>query len=176
MRRNYQFERMQGRTRARARISGVNLIPLLDIFTILLLFFLIQAGDPTETLPVIENLHLPFSQAKQPPRRDLVVAITPDGITVEGRTVATLEEVLASEGDLIPGLADALQGYVGAAIEAARADADAAGGTGARLAGEVTIMGDREVPFRVLKRVMYTCASRFFGHISLAVQPPEKEG
>jgi biopolymer transport protein TolR len=170
VRRDYQLGRMRSRTRARAGIAGMNLIPLLDIFTILLLFFLVQAGDPTETLPVLEHLRLPFSEAKQPPHRELVVAIEPDRITLEGRPVATVDEVLAAETDLVPGLAAALDAYLADAVQAARARGDA----GARLTGEVTIMGDREVAFRVLKRVMYTCASRSFGHISLAVQPAEK--
>lgn len=173
MRRDYQFRRMRGRTRTRAGVAGINLIPLLDIFTILLLFFLVQAGDPSETLPVLEHLRLPFSEAKQPPHRELVVGIEPDRITLEGQQVATVEEVLAGDTDLVPGLASALEDYVEEALKAARAQGVA---SGARMAGEVTIMGDREIPFRVLKRVMYTCASRYFGHISLAVQPPEEAG
>jgi biopolymer transport protein TolR len=171
VRRDYQLGRMRTRTRARAGIAAMNLIPLLDIFTILLLFFLVQAGDPSETLPVLNNLRLPFSQAKQPPHRELVVAILPDRVTLEGKSVATVDEVLGAETDLVPGLAAALDAYVADAVEAARARGDA---TGARLTGEVTIMGDRDIAFRVLKRVMYTCASRSFGHISLAVQPTEK--
>lgn len=171
MRRDYQYRRMRTRTRARAGVTGMNLIPLLDIFTILLLFFLVQAGDPSETLPVLEHLRLPFSEAKQPPHRELVVAIEPGRITLEGREVATVDEVLAAETDLVPGLASALEAYVTEAVGAAQAEGAR---PGARLAGEVTIMGDREIPFRVLKRVMFTCASRYFGHISLAVQPPEQ--
>lgn len=173
MRRDFQIKRMEARARASARIRGVNLIPLLDIFTILLLFFLVQTGDPSETLPVLEHLRLPFSQAKQPPHRDLVVGIEPGRITLEGRQVATVDEVLAADTDLVPGLATALEGYVSEAVRAAQAQG---GASGARMAGEVTIMGDRDIPFRVLKRVMYTCASRYFGHISLAVQPPEEAG
>jgi len=173
VRRDYQYRRMRGRTRARAGVPGMNLIPLLDIFTILLLFFLVQAGDPSETLPVLEHLRLPFSEARQPPHRDLVVGIEPGRITLEGRQVATVDEVLSADTDLVPGLATALEGYVSEAVRAARARGDE---SGARMAGEVTIMGDRDIPFRVLKRVMYTCASRYFGHISLAVQPPEKSG
>ena len=34
---------------------------------------------------------------------------------------------------------------------------------------EVTIMGDRELPYSLLKRVMATCTSADYGQISLAV-------
>jgi biopolymer transport protein ExbD len=33
----------------------------------------------------------------------------------------------------------------------------------------VTIMGDKEIPYIVLKRIMMTCASANFSNISLAV-------
>lgn len=171
MRRDYQIKRMEARTRASARIQGVNLIPLLDIFTILLLFFLVQTGDPSETLPVLEQLRLPFSQAHQPPRRELLVAIDTENVLLEGRPVARVADVAASEANLVPGLAEALEDY----LREAKAAAEGPEGKAvARLRGAVTIMGDRAIPFTVLRKVMYTCATRHFGHISLAVQPPEK--
>jgi biopolymer transport protein ExbD len=34
---------------------------------------------------------------------------------------------------------------------------------------EATIMGDREIPYRLLKKVMATCSEAGFGRISLAV-------
>jgi biopolymer transport protein ExbD len=41
---------------------------------------------------------------------------------------------------------------------------------------EATIMGDKEIPYRLLKKVMATCAEAGFGRISLAVlQKPLQE-
>ena len=34
---------------------------------------------------------------------------------------------------------------------------------------EVTIMGDRDIPYRLLKKVMATCTDAEYGQISLAV-------
>jgi biopolymer transport protein ExbD len=34
---------------------------------------------------------------------------------------------------------------------------------------EVTIMGDKDIPYRVLKKVMATCTGSDYGRISLAV-------
>ncbi|MFQ5509262.1 MAG: ExbD/TolR family protein [Leptospirillia bacterium] len=163
-----QRDRMERRTRAGA-ITSLNIISLMDIFTILLLFLLVQTGDPNEVLPVIENLHLPYSEAKAPPQRNLVVAIDGERIMVEGRTVATITEVRETADNLIAPLAAALRAYVAEAAQQGRE-------TGARFRGDITIMGDREIPFSVLKKVMYTCASQHFGHISLAVQPADKPG
>jgi len=36
-------------------------------------------------------------------------------------------------------------------------------------APEVTIMGNKEIPYRLLKKVMATCTEAGFGKISLAV-------
>lgn len=160
-----QLRRMEARTRARAPITSINMVSLLDIFTILLLFLLVQAGDPEEALPVFENLQLPFSEAQAPAKRHLVVAIERDRILVEGRPVVTLSQAAAG-GNVIPELAEALQGYV--------RQAAAGAGEGEHFRGSVTIMGDRKVPFSVLKRVMVTCASQHFGDVSLAVQQREE--
>ncbi len=166
MKRARQLRRMEARTRARAPITSINMVSLLDIFTILLLFLLVQAGDPEEALPVFERLQLPFSESQVSPKRHLVVAIEQDRIMVEGKQVALVSEVMASPDNLIPGLAEELKGYVKQAAE---------GRTGTeKFSGNVTIMGDRAIPFSVLKKVMVTCASQHFGNVSLAVQQREK--
>jgi biopolymer transport protein ExbD len=38
---------------------------------------------------------------------------------------------------------------------------------------EVTIMGDREIPYHLLKRVMATCTEANYGKLSLAVLQKE---
>ena len=42
------------------------------------------------------------------------------------------------------------------------------------IAGEVTIMGDKNIPYKLLKKIMLTCAESNYGNISLAVQQKEK--
>jgi len=93
MRVTRQRRRMAARTRARAPITSINMVSLLDIFTILLLFLLVQAGNPDEVLPVFDNLKLPFSQAQAPAKRTLVVAINAEYILLEGKPVAKRAEL-----------------------------------------------------------------------------------
>ena len=40
---------------------------------------------------------------------------------------------------------------------------------------EVTIMGDKEIPYRLLKKVMATCTASDYGQISLAVLQKSSE-
>ncbi len=163
-----QRRRMEARARDRGVVRNLNMISLLDIFTILLLFLLVQAGDPEEALPIIEGISLPSSSAEKTPKRTLTVTIVDNRILVEGHEVARLSAEADDSVYIIEGLADALEGY----LEAARARYDEQGG---RFIGKLTIMGDRDVPYSVLERVIFTCASRHFGHISLAVQRLEQD-
>jgi biopolymer transport protein ExbD len=43
-------------------------------------------------------------------------------------------------------------------------------------AGNITIMGDRKIPFQLLKKLMATCAQADFPHIALAVVQKEQLG
>ncbi len=91
----------------------------------------------------------------------MVIMITRDSILVQGKEIARIDEVLASKGNLIAPLQAALRQQNDRILRQATAD-DIAG-------REVTIMGDREIPYRLLKKVMATCTKAEFGRISLAV-------
>src|SRR3954462_7812841 len=80
----------------------MNLVSLIDIFTILIFFLLSNSG--VETLPAA-SVHLPESSAKTAPRQTLVVAVNASEITVEGRKVADVAPLLAAAAadDVIPG-------------------------------------------------------------------------
>ena len=41
-------------------------------------------------------------------------------------------------------------------------------------AREITILGDRDVPYRVLKKIMATCTEADYGKLSLAVVQKEE--
>ncbi len=94
--------------------------------------------------------------------------VTGDQILVQGKLVASVDEVLNNRDFLIPALQDALQQQSDRVLIK-----QAAATTASR---EVTIMGDRELPYKLLKRVMATCTAADYGRISLAVMqaPPEQ--
>jgi len=150
--------RMKGGTR-------LNLVSVMDIFTILVFFLLVSSGE-TEILPNPRDIQLPESRAEERARESVVVMVTADTILVQGRPVATVAEALAGEELVIPPLKDALRQQTDRVlIQQAKADI---------AAREVTILGDRELPYRLLKRVMASCTAADFGQISLAVT--QKDG
>lgn len=155
--------------RARKPDGHLALVPFIDMLTILVVFLLLHTAD-VEILPNTKNISIPQSVSELKPRETLVVMLTRDTLFVDGRPVATLDEIRATEGNVIPALKAALD-QQGSRVLQARA----AGGTDAEVANrEVTIMGDKSTPYAVLKKVMATCTDADFGKVSLAVFEKEQ--
>jgi biopolymer transport protein TolR len=114
-----------------------------------------------DTLPSSKSIKLPESVAQKMPRETVVVMVSRDDIIVDGRKVAAVTDVIDKEGDLIPGLKAELD--VLASRQTIRAENEAQ-------KKAVTIMGDREIPYRLLRKVMVTCARADYTDVSFAVQ------
>ncbi|MEO0973579.1 MAG: biopolymer transporter ExbD [Pseudomonadota bacterium] len=155
-----------GRRRSDSSAAGkLNLVSLMDIFTILVFFLLVNSNDAQE-VPSSKIIEMPESVAEEKPRETVVVMVTADRILVQGREVAKVDEASAVDGNIIPTLREAL------AEEHERLIADASIAVdedGEPPTHEVTIMGDKGTPFRLLKKVMATCTDADYTRVSLAV-------
>ena len=137
----------------------MNLVSLIDIFTILI-FFLLSSASGVEILTSHKAVKLPESVAEQAPKQTLVVTVTGSDILVEGRKVADVAAVIDQPGDLIAGLKDELD------LRASRGTIVVANEAKGRA---LTIMGDKEIPYRLLRKVMATAAQADFADVSFAV-------
>ena len=135
----------------------MNLVSLIDVFTILIFFLLSNSG--VETLPAA-SVHLPESSAKKDPKETLVVVVNANEITVDGRKVADVAPLATATDDLIPGLKAELD--LLAARPVARAE-------DAGRPKSLTIMGDKAIPYQLLRKVMYTAALADYTDVSFAV-------
>lgn len=145
----------------RHRSAGaLNLVSLMDIFTILVFFLLVNSSE-VETLPNAKDLQLPESLAEKKPEESVVILIGEVDILVQGSPVVKVADVLALKGNDIAPLRQALKSQNDRVLRRAARD-DIAG-------REVTILGDKETPYNVLKKVMATCTAADYGQISLAV-------
>ncbi|MDX1693293.1 MAG: biopolymer transporter ExbD [Ketobacteraceae bacterium] len=142
-----------------AKPAKLNLVSLMDIFTILVFFLLVNSGD-NQLVKNNKHVELPASVSKERPGESLIVTVSKNDIVVGGRPVATMEEVLGSNG-LIAGLAKELNYQ--AARKTDLTELEKQNGL------KVTIMGDHEISYEVLKRVMATCADSNYRDLSLAV-------
>ena len=140
--------------------ATLNLVSLMDIFTILVFFLLVNSSD-VEVLPNDKDIQLPESIAEEKAKETVVIIIGDEDIIVQGTPVAKVRDVLARRGNDIPELRQALLSQNDRVLRREAQD-DIAG-------REVTIMGDRDIPYRLLKKVMATCTESEYGQISLAV-------
>jgi biopolymer transport protein ExbD len=143
------------------RWPTLNLVALMDVFTILVFFFLVHSsvGAPGDRGELVD---LPPSLATQTPRQTPIVTITPDRILLEGELVVTLDS--ATGAGEIRALREALASL--------RPAGSAAGEPGVAL----TIEGDKRIPFDLLNRVMRTAEEAGFGDLSLAVLQVSRGG
>ena len=136
----------------------MNLVSLIDVFTILIFFLLSNSGG-VETLPSPKAVHLPESVAEKAPRETVIVSGSE--ILVGGRRIASVAEVMATEGDLIAPLKVELEQQAGRQVIRKENEADAK---------RLTIMGDKDIPYRLLRKIMFTGARANFADVSFAVR------
>jgi biopolymer transport protein ExbD len=152
--------RMKRMSRNTMQVAKMNLTSLMDVFTILVFFLLVNSGSP-ETLETPKQMVLPESVVEAKPRETVVIFIGTENVVVQGQPVVTIADIENSkDNDIVP-IMDRL-----AALEQ-----NVIGPNTQFVAGsqEVTILADKSIPFSVIKRVMSTCTSQGYGRISLAV-------
>jgi biopolymer transport protein TolR len=149
--------RMQRHHQRGKRRADLNLIPLIDVFTVLVFFLLVHPNDGA-MLPSAQKLHLPESVAEADPHRTLVITVTDRDILLQGRSVAPVAGVMADAAENIAALQTALE-----------SSAVPHGGASDTPRTEITIMADRAIPYRLLKKVMMSCSQAQYRQISLAV-------
>ena len=160
MRKSKRAQRMERRHDRGKKLGALNLVSLMDIFTILVFFLLVNSAD-VQTLPNAKDIQLPQSIAEEKAKETVVILITEEDILVQGTPVAKVNDVLRLKGNDIPALRQALMSQNDRVLRREAQD---------EIAGrEVTIMGDKDIPYRLLKKVMATCTESDYGQISLAV-------
>lgn len=140
--------------------ASLNMVSLMDIFTILVFFLLVSAGD-SEVLPSPKKITLPESTAEKAPKKNVVIMVSEKDIKVLGRKVANIRSVISSRNPVIPGLMRELDRFAKQAGRNKKAKYDPRKG--------ITIMGDKAIPYKVLKKIMLSCATANYTNISLAV-------
>jgi len=160
MARSGRAKRMEKHHKRNKGTGTLNLVSLMDIFTILVFFLLVNSSD-VETLPNAKELQLPESIAEEKAKETVVIIIGKTDLIVQGTPVAKIADVMARKGNDIPELREALLSQNDRVLRR-----DAQENIADR---EVTIMGDKDIPYRLLKKVMATCTESDYGMISLAV-------
>ncbi|MCG6976413.1 MAG: biopolymer transporter ExbD [Acidiferrobacterales bacterium] len=153
--------RMKRMSRGRAKkMPGFNLVSLMDIFTILVFFLLVNSAQ-TQDLPSTEQVKLPESISEKKPEETAVVMVTETEVLVQNKVVANRADVEASKAIYVPAIRDELLVIAQSAVGISGKEKTAK--------KEVTIMGDRAIPFKLLKKIMSSCTAAGYETINLAV-------
>jgi biopolymer transport protein TolR len=150
--------------RKQTKTAMLNLVSLMDIFTILV-FFLMLNSSKVEVLETSTAIKLPDSVSQQKPEDRVVISISLDDVFVQGSRVVSVQEAMLGPDALITGLKAELD----------RQATQRKQGDGI-FTGAITIMGDRTLPYELLKRIMRTCQHAEFTQIALAVNQIGREG
>ncbi len=152
--------RIRRMTRNKRAVPKLNLTPLMDVFTVLVFFLMVNSGT-VETLQQPKQIKLPESVVEAKPRETVVIFVGKDEVLVQGVPVARVADIQATENVEIEPisvrLAELSESVIGLSTQAVAQSE------------EVTVLADKTVPFSVLKKIMATCTAQGYTRVSLAV-------
>src|SRR5690606_8405644 len=139
----------------------LNLVSMIDVFVLLVIFLIQQFSADGDLLFMTDKIKMPEAANYQQLERAPVIQISPDEITLEGMIIATTTEIEGQELWNIPKLEEELRDQK-KAFESVRA-------AGEEFKGDVNIQADVAVPFKILKKVMYSANQAGYFNINFAV-------
>ena len=143
--------------------ADLNVTPLVDMFVILVLFLIANFSATGEILAMSKDIQLPEAANTEELVIAPVVIVSKDQVIVSGSVIGRVDDLTREDYLNIPALEEKLR-------EMKKQFEDlhnAANDTGA-FKGDVNIQADKMVQFRIVKRVMFSCASAGYGNISFA--------
>ena len=150
--------------------ASLMLTSLVDMFTIIVIFLLMNFSANGEVLYMTKDIKLPDAFHGAQLDRAPVISVSNDAVTFDGRQVANTSDL--TKGDLlnVPALEDALRD------ERRRYETIHAQDLEHPFRGLVNVQADRKIPFKVIKRIMFACNQSGFGNINFAALAKDGEG
>ncbi|MDQ7065319.1 MAG: biopolymer transporter ExbD [candidate division KSB1 bacterium] len=157
-----------------ARVSRRNhgdlrlrLTSMIDMFTILLVFLLKSYSAEGQIITLSKDLRLPDSTAEKPPISSPIIMATQEWLLLDDEQIVPIDEIVNGKSLTIRPLQ--------AKLAEKKAIAERLGQMDPLLGfkGNITIQGDKEIPFKILKKIMFTCGQVGYNNILLAVNKQE---
>jgi biopolymer transport protein ExbD len=146
--------------------AGLNLVSLMDIFTILVFFLLVSSGS--QQLPNSKDITLPTSVADKVPKETLIISITEHAVLVQGKKVADVSDLMKSDKTIITSLEQEL---------IFRAESRHNSLEDKNTGRAITIMGNENIPYKLLRKILATCRQTHYTKIAFAaVQIADNKG
>jgi biopolymer transport protein ExbD len=152
-------------TGRKAIFQELNLVAYIDMMTVLVIFLLMTFQANGEILFIQKNITLPDAHNWSDLERAPVIGVTKDVVTLDGRQVATGEELMkdSATGDMkITELHDELV--------TAKNNYKLLHPT-EDFKGVCIIQSDKNVEFKILRKVMFSAATAGYQNVNFAVRP-----
>ena len=159
MRESRRMKRMERNNKS--HYVRLNLIPMLDVLSVLVFFLLFHSfnGDMPE-----QRLALPQSVVETKPRGTVAISVTPEAVLVQGEPVVGTPALLDDRIGIVPQVTERL-----AEIQSSMNNQKGNMTVAENETREITLLADKTIPFKVLKKIMTSCTASGYGKISLAV-------
>jgi biopolymer transport protein ExbD len=143
--------------------AELNVVPMVDMMTMLVIFLLQQFSATGEVLYMQKDVRLPEARHGQMIEPAPTVAISAEQVVVTGQKVADVADLDRDAGYLnIPALEERLRD------EKKRWEFIHKSDPNSKWDGVVNIQADKAVPFRIVKRVMYSCGVAGYFNVNFA--------
>jgi biopolymer transport protein ExbD len=148
----------------RSTNTELNVIPMVDIMTMLVIFLLQQFSATGEVLYLQKDIQLPEARHGQAIEAAPVIALSGEHLVLSGRKVADLAALEQDPYLAIPALEERLRDERKRWEFVHQNDPD----RDRAWKGEVNLQADVRVPFRLVKRVMYSAAQAGYPSVNFA--------
>lgn len=150
---------------------GLNIYPMMDMMTILLVFLIMQFASSAADIVQSEELQIPTSTSEVDAAQSLSVIISQNEVVVEGKRILSLRNGKVDSslkqgggtGWLITPLFNGLK------LHRDRLKMIASRNPQRPFRGEVRVIADRRTPFRTLGEVVYSLGQAEFGSLRFIV-------
>jgi biopolymer transport protein TolR len=161
MRESRRMKRMERNNKRHHAL--LNLIPMLDILSVLVFFLLFHSFNGT--MPE-HRLTLPESVVETKPRGTVAISVTSEAVMIQGKAVIRTADLLDDRIGIVHEITDRLE-----QIQPYTVNDKTVAET-----REITVLADKTIPFKVLKKIMTSCTASGYGKISLAVIQKAEHG
>lgn len=163
MKQSMRAKRMERHHKRQSQQAKLSLVSLMDIFTILVFFLMLNASD-VQVLDNHKSVTLPEATADTPAKETLLLLVNNQSLVLQGQKIAEVSDIMQQQQETIEALATELQYRKKRRQMSDIASAQEGKGL------PITIMGDETVPYALLKKIMATCASAGYTDVALAVE------
>lgn len=139
---------------AEGEIKELNITAMMDIMTIILVFLIKSYSTSSVTVTASEDIRPPVSTTRQTPKDTIAITVTPKAILVGDRRKVELINMQVNKGELEGKKILPLDAALKKEVEKLKYIAER--NPAAPFNHEVSVIGDKRIPYELLSSVLYT--------------------